>query len=326
MNKSSAFPRRPLALRLLRLVWPSARTLRMTAYGCFAFGVLGAAAARSVYADVREMGLSTGHELAKLEDLTGDGYLIHVNGADAHRASANTALGVHEVMDRYESYCKSSPGALGRAMQDIPNALIDRIEMPKSSLRSSVVRSDNEQSGMIACFVDNPDAPSASLAARLTALSRTGDLSELGRFRYAFAERSKGGSTHVVTFWSDSELNLQKMFPAQGDAPGTDSALAPRPAGSRRTMSASVDGYPAAVRIYEAAGNRATVAQSVDASLRERGFATMSTTDKGVVYQRGDRAEVIVSFVSMRDGAYTTVTFVESNAKTVASVRAEDRQ
>ena len=52
---------------LLRALLPSARSLRMAAYAAFAFGALALAAARSVYADVREMGLGVGPFSAQVE-------------------------------------------------------------------------------------------------------------------------------------------------------------------------------------------------------------------------------------------------------------------
>jgi hypothetical protein len=312
--------------RIVRALLPSARTLRMAAYSLFAFGALGAAASRSVYADVREMGLGVGHQLAKLEDLTGGAYLIRVNGAELHRASVHTSQSTGEVLGRYEAYCRENPGALGQAMRDIPSALADRVDLPKDSpLRAAVVRDERDDRGMVACFVDDSNAPGHALAERLRAVAETGDVSKLGRFRYVFAERSKGpqGGTHVVTFWSDGELNLQKMFPASGDAPGSDSTLAPRPAGSRRTLSASVDGYPAAVRIYESRATRAVIEATYDTALGARGFRKVEAkaAPGGAAYLRGDNAEVLVSFVESE--SRTTVTIVEASASPTQGVRAE---
>ncbi len=72
--------------RFLRAIMPSPRSLRMATYSVFAFGLLAMAASRSVYADVREIGMGIGHQLAKLEDLTGGAYLVRFNGAELHRA------------------------------------------------------------------------------------------------------------------------------------------------------------------------------------------------------------------------------------------------
>ena len=298
----------------------------MMAYSAFAFGLLTAAASRSVYADVREMGLGIGHQLATLEDLTGGGSVIRVNGAELHRASAHTAQSAHEVLSRYEAYCRESPGSLSQAMQDIPSALHDRISMPKdSALRAAIVREEADGRGMVVCFVDEADAPAVPLVEKLRALAETSDLSKLGRFRYAFAEPSSrpDGGTRVVTFWSDGELNLKKMFPATGDAPGSDSTIVPRPARGRRTLSATVDGYPASVRIYESPLERGALERMYDEALHAKGFVKVPLPDRrgSAAYLRDDNAEIILSF--SQSAQRTAVTVVEASASSSQGVRVE---
>jgi hypothetical protein len=313
--------------RGVRALLPSARSLRMSAYATFAFGSLALASARSVYADVGEMGLGVGHHLAKLEDLTAGADLIRVNGAELHRASAHTKQSPAAVLDRYEAYCRQSPSALGQALLDIPAALSDRIALPEGpAFRASVVRNEADGRGMVVCFVDDPKAPALPLVERMRALAETSDLSALGRFRYVFAEPSKGpsGGTHVVTFWSDGELNLKKMFPASGDAPGTDSLVAPRPAGSRRTLSASVESYPASVRIYESLASREAVERMYDEALRAKGFTKVAmpgSSRGGAAFIREDNAEIIVSVTTTR--GRTNVTVVEALASPTQGVHVE---
>ncbi len=272
------------------------------------------------------MGLGIGHELAKLEDLTGDAYLIRLNGAELHRSSSHTDQSPSEVLQRYESYCRESPSLLGRAMRDIPATLSDRAVLPSESpLRVAVVRDEKEDRGMVACFVEDPDVSAEALGASLVAFAETGDLSKLGRFRYAFAERSTSarGGTHVVTFWSDGELNVGKMFPAAGDAPGTDSSIAPRPEGSRRTFSASVEGYPGAVRVYECSARRAVIEKMYDETLVAKGFTRVAakSAKRGVAYVDAGNAEVVVAFVEERER--TIVTIVEASAPSTTGVHVE---
>lgn len=312
--------------RCLRALLPSARSLRMAAYWTFAFGILALATTRAVYADVREVGLGVGHQLAKLEDLTGGAYLIRVNGVELHRASAHTTQSPRVVLDRYEAICREGPGALGRSMLDIPSALADRTGLPKDDpIRAAVVRDESDGRGMVVCFVDDPGVSAPAFSERMRALAETGDLSHLGRFRYVFAEPSKGtsGGTHVITFWSDGEMNLKRMFPAEGDAPGTDSALVPRPAGSRRTLSASVDGYPAAVRIYESRATPEAIERMYDETLKAKGFTKVVAkgASGGGAYIREDNAEIIVSITG--NEKRTTVTIVEAAASPSQGVRVE---
>lgn len=298
----------------------------MAAYATFAFGVLAVAASRSVYADAREMALGVGHQLAKLEDLTGGAQLIRVNGAELHRASARTTQPADQVLDRYETICRENPGAIARAMNDIPSALADRIDREAGpNVRTSVLRSEFDGRGVVICFVDGPDDEPAPFIERMRALADTGDLAKLGHFRYVFVEPSKGprNGTHVITFWSDGELNLKKMFPAGGDAPGTDSVLAPRPVGSRRTLAASVEGYPASVRIYESLATRESIERMYDQTMRANGFTKVVGPDarRGVAYIRGDNAEIFVSFTSVEKR--TAVTIVEAAPSSSIGVHGE---
>jgi hypothetical protein len=204
-------------------------------------------------------------------------------------------------------------------MLDIPSALADRIALPKgAAAHVAVMRNEADGRGMVVCFVDDPNAPALPLVERMRALAETSDLSKLGKFRYVFVEPSQGGKggTHVVTLWSDGEVNLKRMFPASGDAPGTDSLVAPRPAGSRRTLAASVDGYPASVRIYESLASRESVDRMYEQSLTAKGF-----TRRGAAYLREDNAEVIVS-ITATEGR-TTVTVVEALASPTQGVHVE---
>lgn len=317
----SAFLRavRCLLRYVVRLAVPSMRHVRLAAYALVVFGALAAVASRSVYADVTEIGLGIGHELAKLEDLTSGAYVIRINGAELHRASTHAAQSVTEVLDRYEAYCRSSPSELGQAMRDIPHALEDRSVFPMATpTRAGIVREEASGRGMVACFVDDDGAGDLdSLRKKLDAVARSGDISELGRFRYAFAETSARGATRVITLWTDGPLCLGTMFPATGDAPGTDSSIVPRPARSRRTLSASIDGYPASVRIYESAAPPAEILAAHASALRAAGFREVPAADPSgdtrtarAAYVRSDGTEVIVSMT--RSGERTSVTVLEA--------------
>ena len=305
--------------RLLRMLLPSMRSIRVIAYATFVFGALALVAARSVHADVREVALGIGHQLSKLEDLTGNAYLLRLNGAEVHRASTYSSQSVKEVLDRYEAYCAESASAIAQAMLDIPEALERQMALPKGSpLRRGIVREEDERRGMVVCFAEEGTRVDG-LRERLRAFVESGDLSEFGHFRYAFVEKNESGNTHVVTLWSDGPLNVGQMFPAEGDAPGSDSAMVPRPAASRRTLSASVDGFQAAVRIYEVACSRAEVVRTYDEALSSRGFSKVAgTRGDALAYVRGDGAEV---FLSLTESEWrTTVTVVEAGQSSVRNV------
>lgn len=304
--------------RLLRGAAPTRRKLRLAAYWSFAFGLVAALAARSVYADAREVGLAVGRQLASLEDITDGAYTIRVNGATLHRATARTPQSVSEVLDRFEAYCAASPSAIGRAVRDLPAALAEEVDVPRGAGRLGILRDEVDDRGMVACFVEDADDPdrSAAVVDRVKRFFDTGDFAELGRIRYVFAEARDGGS-RVVTLWSDSSLLIGEMFPAEGDAPGTDPALVSRPEGSRRTFSAAVEGYPAGVRIFDTAASPDAVARAADEELVAKGFVRAATdpSQAEAAYIRADGAQVFLSYTS--EGGRTMVTILESAAPLV---------
>ena len=321
-----SFSLRRLARFVVRLAIPSIRQVRLAAYSLVVFGALAFLAARSVYADVREIGLGVGHQLAELEDLTGGAYVVRVNGAEVHWASARTEQSVTQVLDRYEEHCRRSPSALGVALEEIPRALEDRVTLAKSDpARAGIVRDEQNGRGMVACFVREHASDDLDEVRRsLEALARTGDLASMGQLRYVFAEPRERGGTRVVTMWSDGSLDLGRMFPAEGDAPGTDSSVVPRPAGSRRTLSASVLGFPAAVRIYESDAIASELVADAGRALRAAGFEeavpTRSSDERlaRAAWIRRDGAEVIVTAAA--HGKRSTLSVVEASAASVSTI------
>ena len=315
---------RGLALRLVRLAVPSMKMIRLTAYLTVACTGVAAAGSHAVYADAREVGYSMGHELAKLPDVTSGAHEIHLNGATMYRASAHTAESVHEVVARFSSYCAENPGGLGHAMDDLPAALREKTEVKAATvnpLAHGVITEESSDRGMVVCFADDQGERHAGLKARLDAFRATGDLASFGHFRYAFVETSKSGGSHVVTTWSNGELNPGKMFPANGDAPGEDSRIAPRPAASRRLLAAAVSGTPYVVRVYRAASSASELRAFYDAEMKQRGFRVAKSSDDVCGYLHEDGTELIASFAKVEGGA--SVTLVESRGSRVDGVRAD---
>lgn len=325
-SRTIHFSLRQLARFAVRLAIPSMRQVRLAAYSFVVFGALTFVAARSVYADAREIGLGVGHQLAALEDVTGGAYDVRINGAEVRWASARTEQSVTQVLDRYEEHCRRSPSALGAALEDIPRALEDRGAIPESiPARAGIVRDEQGGRGMVACFVrEHTSGELDEVRRSLEALARTGDLASIGQLRYVFAEQSTRGDTRVVTMWSEGSLAVGRMFPAEGDAPGTDSSIVPRPAGSRRTLSASVVGFPAAVRIYESAATPAELVSNAGNALRAAGFAeaapTRSSGENAVraAWVRRDGAEIILSAAAR--GGRSALSVVEASSASVAGI------
>src|SRR6185436_12577398 len=119
----------------LRLFVPSPATIRLGAYSVFAFSVAALLAPRILRADIGEAGLAAGRQIATLSDLLGDAETLVVNGERMHHASMYTDQDVGTVLDRFENYCASSPGFVGRAMAEFPQELTKKLEKAPRSLR-----------------------------------------------------------------------------------------------------------------------------------------------------------------------------------------------
>src|SRR6202034_1080860 len=97
-----------------------------------------------------------------------------------------------------------------------------------------------------------------------------------GALHYVIVERTPGSTkTYVRRQWTDGEFVLTKMFPAEGDAPGTDLAEVSRPEGSRRILDASVSGSNFGVRVYEAPGAPEAILAAYDRDLPTKGWTSV---------------------------------------------------
>jgi hypothetical protein len=154
------------------------------------------------------------------------------------------------------------------------------------------------------------------MAARFSRLSRfldTGDLGHLGDVRYVFAERNAEGLTHVVTAWTQGSFNLYSLFPAEGDAPGSDLEDVPRPKRSVRLLTAGAEGVPYSARIYEAPGHPKGILATYDLRMIARGWKPVLIDDKDHrrVYGRDGRH---VYVLPKPDRGRTLVTLLEMGA------------
>jgi hypothetical protein len=284
---------------------------------------------RVLYADMKEVAMSAGHELLGLGDLTHDAETVWFNGVRFHHASLTVAQSAAEVLDRIEGHCEQSPNLLGRLMLEIPEGhLAKQIkEKPTKAFRHMVFREDSKDGarGSVICLVDEESYSLGGAQERLKHFNETRDISVFGKVRYAYAEKLRSGSTQVVTLWADSGLNLGSMFPAAGDAAGEDSAVLPRPPGTRRTLSANAEGLPYSVHLYDTPESVEAVGRFYDSWMKSNGFVKSDVKDApGAGYTRPDgyqafltmssrngKTSIAVSEAGRADGTSTAVVGVE---------------
>jgi len=300
-------------MRLLSWILPSRRLVRLTTYLVCVCLVSAALAARVAYAKANEAALEFGEQLSGLEDLTRGANVILVNGERFHRVNAFVADSVGLVLDRIQKDCETTPGLLGQAASEAERSnrkALDKYHLSPNIMRG-IVRHEEEGRGMVACFTDARASGFAGLADAAKRFAKTSNLGEFGHFRYAFARRTDDGGTMVTTLWADTELNLSTMFPARGDAAGSDSSVLPRPATSRRVLAASAEAEPYALRLYDTAAGAASVRRFYEDWLQKHGWISAGKAQQGgFSYLRDDGYQVIVT-ISERKGR-TAVGLVEA--------------
>ena len=308
--------------RLLSKGLPTLGMLRVSCYLTCTCCALGLLAARSVRADIGEMGLAAGRQLSKLEDLTAEAETLVVNGARFHHASVYSKEGVSQVLDRFEAECERTPGMLGQGLRAVPPEAMDRLDarVPHAS-RNAVVRDESDDGGMLACFVGAKPGSLSELRLRLQHFSTTLDLAEFGDLRYTYVVR-KGNKSRVITLWTDSQLNLGRMFPARGDAEGTDSTVAPRPPASRRMFTATAAGMPFAVRLYESQQSPEALQKFYERAMAERGFTLPEGASREGTTAFLDRegSQVFVSLASLDGKSIVTLTEAIGHVGTATAV------
>jgi hypothetical protein len=299
--------------RWLRWFLPNRAALRVGFYFTCVSCSLALLGARAVRADIGELGLAAGRQLSQLEDLTGDAEVLLVNGARFHHATSYTTQSVSNVLDRFERECERNPGMLAQGLRAVPPEAMSRLEgqFPRSS-RNAIIRDESESGGMLVCFVGAKPGTLHELRMRLQHFSKTRDLAEFGNLRYTYVAR-KGDRSRVITLWTDSKLDLGRMFPASGDAAGSDSKLAPRPPNSRRTFTAGAVGLPFSLRIYETTQTEQQIQEFYDRALSPRGFEVPQGARASGTTAYTDRqgAQVFVSVNGDGDKRFVTLTDAE---------------
>lgn len=194
---------------------------------------------------------------------------VFLNGQSFRLSSGTTARTADEVLDHFEARC----GEIDGSLPDVFEAL----ELPASQVSPApTLRVGDGMRGYVACLEMGPqEVTLGDFFQRVGAYRNSGDLSELGDFRYVFADEMGEGderSTHFVTVWTVGSLNLGAMFPEEGDAPGTDAADVDRPPTSRRVLSGYERGQSQRLTVYETRRDEYQLEQFYRGMLEQRGW------------------------------------------------------
>jgi hypothetical protein len=152
--------------------------------------------------------------------------------------------------------------------------------------------------------VHTQDAEDGSVRASLCIFAKEGapDSDEARRVRYTLAHRRDDGSIAVTTVVNASPTPLNELFPAEGDAPGSDLEGVARPESSRRTLTAIVGKNEHAVRVYESPMSVSASVARYDQQMGALGFATTGSLEDARMYRK-DGASFVASFRATTEGS-----------------------
>lgn len=197
------------------------------------FYLIALGAAPYVSAEVDARMIEVGANLIDVErampELAGERVLV-LNGARVVMLSGSSPMPVAAVLDHFQGYCAPAAKSGGE-------------EGP-----SRFLRGDDHRRGYVACLERLAAASSSEILSVLRDVALDG-LAAAGSVRYFYAER-RGETTLYLAATLEGGLDVERMFPAEGDAPGADLTGIARPAGSRRILSAYQEGQPYRALLY----------------------------------------------------------------------------
>ena len=141
--------------------------------------------------------------------------IVELNGARLHFASATVDQGVDEVIDHAKQECGPH--------------------------QDKALRGSDGARGFVACFIPQAEPLGPVVGEVRQSVPPT--------YRYVYAQPGSE-KTVVITVEADGKVELKKLFPEEGDAPGADAPGVPRPPGARRTLSAREEGSPQQMTLY----------------------------------------------------------------------------
>ena len=212
---------------------------------------------------------------------------LRINGANVAIHSGTTPDALADVLDRAAAKCGADDSDLFElTLQD---------------------RTDGD--GFVGCFPAYGSLGATDMVDLARAFAGSGDLSGFGAFHYTYARVTPTG-THVLEAIVDA-IDIAAMFPADTDAPGTDTPGIPRPRDSRRILSAVQAGSPYHIAVYaDVPGELADMRASYTDALRAGGWDVYPGTND-------ERQARLFAF---RDGVQSLVVIARSDDRLTVTI------
>lgn len=242
---------------------------------------------------------------------------VVVNGESLYLAVGTTRDTVAAVLDYYEAQCARRGGRTTESLRadqraQLAGAAFNQLwaQTAPGGARIESMREGDDNEGYVVC-VDTGEVRVGldELSRRLEEVVRTGDLSRWGNLRYAYVTRRPSG-TRILTVATEGPFNLLGMFPASGDAPGSDIAGLPRFPGMRRAVSAHEEGIPNGLGMYTVTAPMPTVRDWYRQEMGRHGWQLIerpslpaanahvdaATRDRSLVFSRGADSTLMLVF------------------------------
>jgi len=172
---------------------------------------------------------------------------VSINGAILRVSAGATHDAMDSVLDAYARRCGDAAASSRGDDPAIPFG--------------APLRAGDDHRGFVACIGGGAPLSADSLVERIRGFVSSHDTTALGPMQYLYAER-RGAITHFIALSARDGLDVGRILPRSGDAPGGDAAGITRPPASRRRLSLRELGTPYGITVY--GGSPRSIAQLED--------------------------------------------------------------
>jgi len=169
-------------------------------------------------------------------------------------------------------------------------------------------------------WLERPDGPVRVAATEPVPHADGKEVMSVNGLRFQPSMAGVRETSPTMTEGRSSFVAFEEPFPVTGDAPGSDDPLVPRPTGSRRMLTAFVEGQREYVRLYASRSSVELVREEVCSGLRRFGWVQTSGAADYLVWRRQD-AEILITISRSAEG--DTHVVVLSSPRIVGGLRGD---
>lgn len=292
-----------IQLRKHKVVVQSMKVLRLSVFALFIFVGLSVFFMFRSKANVEDMMMGLGHQMMRFPGERSEGVReMAFNGAKVFVKSRTLKVPQEKILDVFEQRCLDSDGGINEEFEKLEGYLAEMKGRPKKEEAfDGVMRMEDDDMGVVSCLHVPPEGKEGfqGLLDRVENFSQSGNLSDVGYLRYLYTLPDKNSAetqTFVLSIWSDSEINIKKMFPSgKRDAAGSDIQNFPRPPESHRLLSMNQKGAPYAVNAYKTKKDELEVRSFYRRHFQHAELVSDQFATSGLlVFQEGDFSRSVI--------------------------------